>query len=169
MDNRADLNDTRLAPVKTRRRARGRPKNVGIVKVAQEAPGRSVLRFSFAEDIIEKLLRQRDGAGVSLNRSTERGQRMEFLAFSDKSIPAVFVRLAQPSFDPIHNKLVRASSRSFRIVMKAEKIGVKAEIPNIELKTLWIDNPKGLLLIFPDEYMLSPVPKLDADLAFGQE
>lgn len=168
MDSRADLNDKRLAPVKTRRRAKGRPKNVGVVKVAQEAPGRSVLRFSFAEDIIEKLLRQRDGAGVSLNRSTERGQRMEFLAFSDKSIPAVFVRLAQPSFDPIHNKLTR-TKRSFRIVIKAEKIGVKNEIPNIELKTLWIDNPKGLLLIFPDEYMLAPTPKLDAELAFGQE
>ena len=144
-----------------------RPPITNTARVSQFSAGRDVLLFRFSFDIVERLLRKRDGSGAVLNTRSWKGLRMEFMSFTDKSIPAVFVRLARPSYDPHDPKLTKdAKGHTFRTSIKAEKVGVKSEIAAQRLKLLWIDNPAGLLLVFPDECMISPVGKLDPEMAF---
>jgi hypothetical protein len=148
-------------------RAGTRPLVSNTVRVCQSGSGRNTLLFRFSFDIVEKLLRKRDGVGSVLNSRSWPGLRMEFMAFSDKSIPAVFVRIAKPSYDPRDPRLTKAAhGHTFRTVVKASRVGVKDDIPAQRLKLLWIDTPPGLLLVFPDDQMLSPIGKLDPEVAF---
>jgi hypothetical protein len=164
----ADLDDPRLAPVKTRKKPTGRKPLVETAILSRIKTSKQQMRLKLSEDIVLKLLRQRDGAGASFNRFTKRGLRLETLKFTDKQVPAVFVRIAAPSFDPIWPRLIQ-KGRAFHSHAQAKNWGIKAtHWEPTKLKMLWLDNPKGLLLIIPDEFMLADGPKIDAELAFGR-
>ena len=163
----ANLDDPRLAPVKTRKKA-GRKKIEDDVTITPKHDNTSTVRLRFPESCVERLLRKRDGAGASLNRFTEKGLRLERMSFTDASIPAAFFRLEKLSFDPRSPRL-RRFGRAIYTSASARMLKIKKPDKSYRLKTLWINEPPGLLVIFPDDWMLDPTPKIDAELAFGKD
>ncbi len=135
------------------------------------ATAADVVRFEFSEDVVRHLIELRDRKYPTMPYLTPDHRfmflRIQFAKFADIGMPAVFVHLEPPIYDPRpggSRSLVRAKNgRRFQTQVKGSLIGVKPDWPTTPLTLLWADqegNPmQGLVLIFPDDAMLFPGPK----------
>lgn len=150
--------------------ARGRPPLADAVKMIR-ATAKDVCRFELSENVVAKLITLRDARYPQMPYITPDHRfmflRLQFAKFADIGMPAVFVHLEPPVYDPRpggSRSLVRArNGRRFQTQIKGSLIGVKPDWPTTDLTLLWADqqgNPmQGLVLIFPDDAMTYPGPK----------
>lgn len=150
---------------------RGRPPATEQVKVYPGSRKGDMLRFDFAENVVVKLIELRDREYPSMPYITPDHRfkflRIQFARFAEIGMPATFVRLEPPIYDPRHDAsraLVRVSrGRRFETQIRASMIGMRSDLETMHLTLLWADLPnqrmQGLVLIFPDEALLYTGPK----------
>lgn len=134
------------------------------------------LRFTFSWDVIERLLKYRDGPQVSLGPHNWSQLRLSFTRFEDRRMPACFVQLAPglfpPSELPKYPKVTKTSKgHQFTAQIRAIKLGVTSALVTQELETLWLEHPKfprGLMVIFQDADMLYAGEKANPVAALSQ-
>lgn len=138
----------------------GRPPLKDSVRVtAIQTPQRTQVQFTFAENVIEKLLQLHEDIyhplySLPYNRRWAE-VRVEFARLADLGMPMVFVRIEPPSFDPRGYRLRRATKASRRLVVRLnpDKLGLKPGIPTKDAELMWFDQDRvfrGLGLIFDD-------------------
>lgn len=117
------------------------------------------IRFTFSADMVEglvKLYLRRKAAkleGWMLPKLHAR-----FTPLADRGMPAVFITLAPLLLDfyalPYCYRLIRVPNKhTFRFTVPAKYIGVRLDIKGKRLRTMWVKDPPGLMLIFDDEDM----------------
>lgn len=122
--------------------------------------------FSFSFDVVERLLKARDGRKAKLNYLSWARLHMRFMTFSHYNMPALFVCLDRylfPSDVSEHPKMFKRGkdTYTFGVYMKTKAIGLKPTFKSQRLKLLWVDKPAGLMLIFEDGDM--HLPRYDGD------
>lgn len=160
-----------VARKKRKPAGRGRPALKETVK-ATWINGGNTVRFVFSEDMVAKLREFHmsmfsvfyTGGLVRPDKVFDpyKAIRLEFMQFSDLSIPAVFVRIEPPTYDPKGHRLWRAKNgRRFFAQTPVKPIGVKPGQETVTLEHLFEESSPqmlggGMLLIFPDDYMVFP-------------
>ena len=117
------------------------------------------IRFTFSADMVEGLVR------LYLRKKTAKLEKWmlpqlhaRFTPLADRGMPAVFITLAPLLLEhynlPYCYRLIRVPHKhTFRFTVPAKYIGVRLDIKGKRLKTLWVKDPMGLMLIFEDEDM----------------
>lgn len=117
-----------------------------------------ILRFTLSYDLVQRLVFLRDGKAGKLNAYTWKDMHVEFHGMADRSMPAIFLRLDQWRLlgdkSPWPKLSKRNDDHRFHMSINAARIGMRTDQPSTRLRLMWIKKPKGLLLIFPDEYLL---------------
>lgn len=122
------------------------------------------VRFSFTADVMEKLLDLHLGLwGAFYFNVAPRGQRhrtfrLQFVRFADLRIPAVFVMIEPPTYDP-HGKRIHHTPKhpnTYACEIVATKLKLRYPFKPWHPELLWADQGKpgglnGLILNFPDE------------------
>lgn len=111
--------------------------------------------FVFSFDIIERLLRARDGKRVKLHFKSWQRLYLKFMTFSQyEDVPALFVYLDNykfPGDKSEHPKLTKIKRRyMFQCSIASDRIGLRPDFKTQRLKLLWVDKPAGMMLIFGD-------------------
>lgn len=121
------------------------------------------IRIAFSADVIDKLVAlhmQMHGGFyfTPMHRDdTYRMFRLQLGRIADLRIPAVFVQIEPPTFDPRGRRIMRGQSRNrYMIEVSATKLRLRHPIPPRKLELLWADQGirggmNGLILTFPDE------------------
>lgn len=117
-----------------------------------------ILRFTLSYDLVEKLIYLRDGKHGKLNAYTWKDLHIEFQGLTDRSMPAIFVRLDKWRLlgdkSPWPKLSKRNDDHRFHTSINSKRIGIKPDIEATRLKLMWMKKLKGLLLIFPDDALL---------------
>lgn len=140
-----------------------RPAKTDTVRVSFAR--KNTARFSFTADVMEKLLDLHLGVfGAFYVQYTPKGQRhrmfrLQFARLADLRIPAVFVRIEPPTYDP-HGKRIRHNPQHPNVYL-CEIVLTKLKLRPGPFKPyhpelLWADSGRvgdlnGLILNFPDE------------------
>ncbi len=138
-----------------------RPAKTETVRVIYSR--KNTARFTFTADVMEKLLDLHLGVfGAMYFNVAPRGQRhrafrLQFARLADLRIPAVFVRIEPPTYDPrgkrIYHNPKHPNDYNSQIV--ATKLRLRWPFPPYRPELLWADQAKpgglnGLILTFPD-------------------
>ena len=131
--------------------------------------GRNTVVFRISEDIIKVLwsFHYETFKGIYVRRTEEalRNARIIFLRLTDSAIPALLMTIETPNFNPVGNRLRSSKGRrQYFVYANAPRLGLKSAMPTTPLEFMYQqDNPVllggGILIIFPDEYMLAEGPK----------
>lgn len=135
--------------------------------------GANKLKFIFTVDVLRKLIDMHMMlyAEHYLIRIIDpytryRQFRIEFARLADLRIPAVFIRIEPPTFDPRGKRIhPMKSPNTYFVEIVATKLKVRHPIPPRKLELLWADQGKpgelaGLIMTFPDEDMVFDGPEL---------
>lgn len=160
-------------PEKTERR--GRKPTQGQLRVYPTAGGK-VLRFVISDDIVLRMteLCERVYGGLLPPqdiRKRMRNTRMLFVRFIDTGIPAVLMRIEEPTFDPRGNKLHQVKKGKRWIVeIRAKRIGVRDNLPAQVLDFFETEDlaMRGMIVNFNDADMIHVGPKADVRELFGR-
>ena len=139
------------------KKAQGRPPSINTIRVTPVGPGGTAARLVFSWDIVERLLKLRDGKNIGLNNYNWHTLYLDILTFTDMTIPGVFVKLKPRvvTFKPTGIKLTkRPGSYQFRAEVRVAGLWLKPGFKTQRVKTLWIRNPAGIMLVFDDEDMM---------------
>lgn len=124
---------------------------------ARAAPDRggSRVAFTFSFDIVERLLKARDGKHAKLHFKSWQRLYLRFMTFTEyDEVPALFVYLDSykfPGDKSDHPKLTKAKGRfTFHTNVASKVIGLRPDFKARRLKLLWVNKPAGLMLIFDD-------------------
>ncbi len=122
------------------------------------------VRFCFTTDVMEKLLDLHLGLwGAFYFSVTPRAQRhrmfrLQFVRFADLRIPAVFVMIEPPTYDPRGRRILHNAKEPniYRVEIVATKLKMRHPFRAQHPELLWADQGKpgglnGLILNFPDE------------------
>ncbi len=158
-----------------RRPGGGRSISTDTARVTSYGRTHSFLRITLSEDLVEMLIDMHDKVFGGMLRRTKpkkdeithyEGTRLEFARLMDMSIPAIFLRVEPPSFDPKGYRLFRPGGRGrqYCVQIKASRVGVKDNIATCRLETMLQQSAPnlfggGMLLLFPDEAMIYDGPK----------
>lgn len=139
-----------------------RPAVTDTVRAYAVAPNK--IRIVFTTDVIEKLLelhmKVHGGFYFMPVRNSQRYRqfRLQLGRMSDLRIPAVFVQIEPPTFDPRGRRIMKRPKNvnHYFIEIVATKLRLRHPIPARKLELLWADQGKpggmnGLVLTFPDE------------------
>lgn len=131
------------------------------VKILSIRKDRAVARFVISEDIIDELIAMHDQLWAGYIWDKDPAQRIKKLRLTianlaDMRIPAVFMRIESPTFNPIGRKLRRAgpTAKRYLVEVLAAKVRLKPGVPG---KTLdWYYVPMmpgggGIMINFDDE------------------
>lgn len=155
---------------------RGRAVAVDTVRVNATLQGKTLV-FAISEDIMDRLIELHNrvfrGYMVGIPEARQkRTMRMLFVRFIDMGMPAVMIRIEEPTFDPKGLKIWRPpDSRRWFCQIRARRIGVRDGITPQALEHIWMDQSaadRGLILIFNDADMLHVGPKTDIRKLFGR-
>lgn len=147
---------------------RGRKLSKGSVRMTTVGrrnpdPGvRDIARFYLSFDVAERLIQMGTSPEITLNKHNWGGFRIEFEFAA--GMPALFIHLPLPNFDPIHPRLRRESharSQRFIVETRCQWVGLKPGIGPLALELLWTSPDaarQGLFLLFPDDAMSSEGP-----------
>ena len=151
-------------------RLKKQPKDLSLIKtntakVWSQKGG--VLRFTLSYDLVQKLIFLRDGVNGKLNAYTWRDLHVEFLTMSHHGVPAVFLRLDQWRLKGDKSPHPKISKRNddhrFHTSIAARRLGLRPDLPLTRMKIMWLKKLKGLLLIFPDNFIRQETPEGDDD------
>lgn len=137
---------------------RGRPPSTGLVRIYSTGPARDIVRFIMTHDVVERLLQLRDTPQIRLIDT--RGLRVRFLRPRELNMPATLMTMEPPTFDPVGQRISRVNSGPERGGLSSNRYQVHIRckalnlIPGFEpfvVDTLWLDDTRGVLMIFPDD------------------
>lgn len=133
--------------------------------------GTNKLRFTFTRDIIDRLI----AAHMKLydafywnvvdRTAMYRQYRLQYVRFADLRVPAVFVMIEPPTFDPRGKRLHRISNNQFYSEIVATKLKVNPErLHAHRAEHYWAEQGlgglNGVVINLPDEAMVYDGPKL---------
>ena len=167
------------APAKKKKRKpagnrRGKPPSTNQVRVISTHDG-SILRFTLSDDVVQRLVALHDSLFKGLLPSTVmqhrmRHLRMEFVRFVDLAIPAVLMRIEQPTFDPKGVRLHQVKGgKRWQCQIAARRIGVRAGLPAHAVDYYETEDTmlRGVIVNFADEDMIHLGEKVDVRKAFN--
>lgn len=157
---------TKRGTPRLRKPGGGRPPATGVVHMLTTGDSEAYVRISFSEDVIDKLVEMHAavfGAFTMAHRLNRNytGLRIQFARLVDMSIPAVFVRIEPPTWDPKGKRLWRPPhSRRLQVTIACSKIGVRPGVKPAYLEQMYHESMPGVLgggmiLNFPDDYMMA--------------
>lgn len=152
-------------------RPKANPRQLVTETVRAYTSRKNRIRITFSADVIKKLIDIhmdifREHYLVPVHPKQRLRQfRLQFARLADIGIPAVFVRIEPPTFDPHGKRIHRVYRNQFYAEIVASKLRMRCPIPARKLELLWADqgNPyglNGLILTFPDEDMVPFDPTL---------
>jgi hypothetical protein len=160
------------------KRTLGRPPRPRLTdSVRAYSSGKNKIRFTFTADVIKKLLDMHMNIWMHMyltqvisQQQRHRHFRLEFARLADIRIPAVFVRIEPPTYDPRGRRIRKITENQLTCEITAPKIKVRWPIPPTQMELLWADQGipgglNGLIMTFPDEYMIYDGPKLPAKIS----
>lgn len=139
------------------KKAPGRPPAINTVRAIAVGPGGTAARLVFSWDIVEQLLRLRDGKNQKLTSYNWHTLYLDILTFNDMTIPGVFIKLKPRvvTFEPTGIKLTKMpKGYRFTAETKCENLWLKYGFATQRAKLLWLRNPAGLMVVFRDEDMM---------------
>lgn len=91
--------------------------------------------------------------------------RLQFVRFADLRIPAVFVHMEPPTFDPRGKRLQRTGNNAFSVEIVATKLKVRhAGFPSHIADHYWAEQGvtglNGIIINLPEEFMEFNGPRL---------
>lgn len=143
-----------------KRKTNPRPPKTEIVNVYAGPPNK--VRFVFSADVMNKLLELHLKLwGVMYSPLTPRENRhrmfrLQFVRFADLHIPAVFVHIEPPTYDPRGKRVTHPKPNYYQAEIVATKLKMRHPFKAMHPELLWADQGKpgglnGLILNFPDE------------------
>lgn len=134
---------------------KSRPYVINMVRLQAGDPTGREARLVFSWDMIERLIKLRDGKHGKLHNLNWDTLYLDVLPFADMSVPGVFVRLRPLEFSPLGFKLYKPPGRhTFMMRARAKHLWLKPVAAPKRLKTLWVTEPAGLMVVFDDADML---------------
>lgn len=107
------------------------------IRIAPTNPNK--LRFTFSGDVIEKLAVMHMGLfgafywQIADPRERWRTLRLQFVRFADVGVPAVFVMIEPPTYDPHGKRIHRSSPTSGNSQFYAEIVATKLKVKHAML------------------------------------
>lgn len=138
------------------KKAPGRPPSINTIRAIAVGPGGTAARLVFSWDIVEQLLKLRDGKHQRLTNYNWHTLYLDVLTFNDMTIPGVFIRLKPRVvlMEPTGLKLTKMpKGYRFTTEAKVETFWLKPGFQTQRCKMLWLRNPEGLMVTFRDEDM----------------
>lgn len=161
---------------------RGRKPSTKTIRASWVGPMGTVLRLSISSDVVEHLKRAHDAAfgimyGFGSFHAARAGydpykmMRIEFMRFEDTGIPAVFIRIEPPTYNPTGHRMWRVpGGHQFQVEVRCSEVGLKTDLPPLKCEYLFDEaRPKvlggGMMVTFPDHYMNFGGAPVNRDLA----
>ena len=147
-------------PKRTRDRSKSGKPLLQTIRMEAIRYDKAVARFYISEDIMLELLAMHDrlyGSYYYHHDAQERQKmlRMSIARLADMHIPAVFMRIEAPTFNPVGYKLRRPkNSRRYIVEIKADKIRLRPGVKTQVLDWYYIPNMPGgggVMVNFADE------------------
>lgn len=143
-------------------RSKPNPRPPKLETVNVYSAGKNKARFTFTADVMNKLVDLHLGLfGGFYFMPAAKGQRhrmfrLQFVRFADLRIPAVFVRIEPPTYDPRGKRIHHPFPNVYASEIVATKLKLRYPFKPHHPELLWADQGKpgglnGLILNFVDE------------------